>query len=207
MPAYWIPLKDVPNSPVGLGVTASDYQHAIQQLQDVEIDWHLKLSSINFLTINSIDEIESSAIRSAIQRPITEEGVWFPVFDAESIMQGCVENTARLRFSDEYFEFRNQLNSRSIDPATAILYSIDAGMDNDDTAYTIYFPAKNSATIYAKWDTAKRQPLWFRDIYVDDSESDTWDAENVVLCQMCSGKLNSQFNAMVNAHKVLQNDT
>ncbi len=206
MPAYWIPLKDVPASPVGLGVTASDYRHAIRQLQEAEIDWHLNIPPEEFQTITSIEEIESPAIRSAIQRSITAEGIWFPVFDVESIMLACVGNTAGLRFSDEYSDFRRQLNSRNIDPANTILYSTDVGIKNDDAAYTICFPPRNLATIYAKWDTAKQRPLWVREIDFDDADSETWDPEIVVLGQICSGKLRSQFDAMVRAYQAQRND-
>lgn len=201
MPAYWINLAGLPDSPIGIGVTGKNEADAARILEEAEIDWHTR-KPVSFKPIGDLKELGMPAVRRAIKASIDHDGVWFPVYDTKQIMRCCAELTFDFRYSAENQIIRHQLLANGIRPEEIVFCSVDPGQENDEVAISICHYPRTFLTVLAKWDSSTRK---FGEIVEirNDEEPEEWDANVVFVGQICSGRLKSQFEKLMDEQLVI----
>lgn len=198
MPAFWISLDGVPNSPIGLGVTGASIAETNSMLEAMEIDWHMQVSIDAYRIVTTTGEIGIPAIERSLKKSIDVDGIWFPVFDFQSTFDSIVKETREFRSSAFYVPMRSQLAKYGFDLESMLLLGVDYDYGvNEGICVSLCCQRDEILYVYGNLSKERNVIGWIREIEKLCLADDHWDPDTVITNRIVDGDLRQQFEEAV----------
>jgi hypothetical protein len=198
MPAFWISLDGVPNSPIGLGVTGASIAETNSMLESMEIDWHMQVAIDAYRIVTTPSEIGIPAIERSLKKSIDLDGIWFPVFDFQSRFNLIVDETREFRSSAFYSPLRSQLAKYGFDLESMLLLGVDYDYGVKQ-GVSLSFCCQRDEILYVYGNLSKERNAigWIREIEKLCLAGDPWDPDTVITNRIVYSDLQQQFEEAV----------